>query len=151
LPELNAKQTRFVAEYLKDQNATQAAIRAGYSPKTAKQIGSRLLTNVDVKAAFTAKQTKLLDKLELTAESLIRNVMDIRDKATTAEAFAPALKAIDMLGNTLPDGNPFEGVTNINATVKDETEHSPLELARGIAFLLSTAQREKDPPSGGLH
>lgn len=37
------RQQRFVAEYLVDLNATQAAIRAGYSPKTASQIGERLL------------------------------------------------------------------------------------------------------------
>ncbi|MBN5145921.1 terminase small subunit [Stenotrophomonas maltophilia] len=41
---LTPKQQRFVQEYLKDQNGTQAAIRTGYSEKTAKQQGSRLLT-----------------------------------------------------------------------------------------------------------
>lgn len=48
---LTPKQTRFVAEYLVDLNATQAAIRAGYSAKTARQIGQRLLTKVDIAAA----------------------------------------------------------------------------------------------------
>jgi len=42
---LTLKQPRFVAEYLKDLNATQAAIRAGYSRKTAEVQGSRLLRN----------------------------------------------------------------------------------------------------------
>jgi len=46
------KQQRFIDEYLIDFNATQAAIRAGYSSDTAKQQGSRLLTNVDVRAAI---------------------------------------------------------------------------------------------------
>ncbi|MFA9203068.1 MAG: terminase small subunit, partial [Flavobacteriales bacterium] len=41
-----AKQQRFIDEYLIDFNATQAAIRAGYSSDTAKQQGSRLLSNV---------------------------------------------------------------------------------------------------------
>lgn len=48
---LTLKQERFVAEYLIDLNATQAAIHAGYSERTAKQQGSRLLTNADVSAA----------------------------------------------------------------------------------------------------
>lgn len=48
---LNARQKRFVAEYLIDMNATQAAIRAGYSPKTAAEQSSRLLNNVNVKQA----------------------------------------------------------------------------------------------------
>lgn len=47
---LNPKQRRFVAEYLIDLNAAQAAIRAGYSEKTAKEQGARLLTNVNVQS-----------------------------------------------------------------------------------------------------
>lgn len=49
---LNAKQQRFADEYLVDLNATQAAIRAGYSAKTAGQIGERLLKNVEIAAAI---------------------------------------------------------------------------------------------------
>lgn len=49
---LTAKQARFVEEYLIDLNATQAAIRAGYSKKTARSQGQRLLTNVDIEAAI---------------------------------------------------------------------------------------------------
>jgi len=54
---ITSKQQRFVTEYLIDLNATQAAIRAGYSRKTAQQQGSRLLTNVVVKRAIAAHQT----------------------------------------------------------------------------------------------
>lgn len=43
------KQKRFCEEYLVDCNATQAAIRTGYSKKTARAVGQRLLTNVDIK------------------------------------------------------------------------------------------------------
>ena len=46
--ELTDKQVRFVEEYLVDFNATQAALRAGYSPKTANEQGSRLLANVSI-------------------------------------------------------------------------------------------------------
>lgn len=49
---MTPKQAAFVSEYLIDFNATQAAIRAGYSSDTAKQQGSRLLTNVAVRAAI---------------------------------------------------------------------------------------------------
>lgn len=48
MAKLTAKQQRFCDEYLIDLNATQAAIRAGYSPKTAEQTASRLLTVVKV-------------------------------------------------------------------------------------------------------
>ena len=50
---LTAKQERFVEEDIVDLNATQAAIRAGYSPKTANREGSRLLSNVDIQAAVS--------------------------------------------------------------------------------------------------
>jgi phage terminase small subunit len=51
---VNNRQTVFVAEYLKDFNATQAAIRAGYSAKTAYSIGQRLLKDVETDASIKA-------------------------------------------------------------------------------------------------
>ena len=56
---MNAKQRKFCDEYLIDCNAKQAAIRAGYSEKTAYSIGQRLLKNVDVKA-YLDEQLELL-------------------------------------------------------------------------------------------
>lgn len=49
---LNPKQAAFVREYVRDFNACAAAIRAGYSRKTAKSQGQRLLTNVDIQTAI---------------------------------------------------------------------------------------------------
>jgi len=63
---------RFVAEYLTDFNATQAAIRAGYSAKSAKQIGSRLLTRDDVKAAISPKREEAVAE---RAEAINRMVL----------------------------------------------------------------------------
>lgn len=68
---LNPKQKRFVDQYLVDLNATQAAIRAGYSEKTAKQIGSRLLSHVDVAKAIEAGQAKLAEKHGVTLEKIV--------------------------------------------------------------------------------
>lgn len=70
MPGLTPKQARFVAEYLVDCNATQAAVRAGYSAKTAKVQGSRLLTNAAVRKAVEAKGAKVAAKLEITAERI---------------------------------------------------------------------------------
>jgi phage terminase small subunit len=71
---LSPKQRRFVAEYLVDLNGTQAAIRAGYSPRTAKVQGSRLLTNADVAQAVQAGQKRTLGKLEVTAERIMQEL-----------------------------------------------------------------------------
>lgn len=61
------KQKRFCEEYLVDCNATQAAIRAGYSKKTARAIGQRLLTNVDIKK-YIDERLKAI-KTEKTADA----------------------------------------------------------------------------------
>lgn len=53
---LTDKQQRFVAEYLTDMNATQAATRAGCSEKTAYSQGQRMLKNVEVAAAIAERQ-----------------------------------------------------------------------------------------------
>ena len=50
MAKLSARQELFCLEYIRDGNATQAAIRAGYSPKTAYSTGQRLLKNVEVRA-----------------------------------------------------------------------------------------------------
>lgn len=75
--ELTPKQARFVEEYLIDLNATQAAIRAGYSARTAKQQGQRLLTNVDVQAAVSAAQEARSERTEITQDAVLRELAKI--------------------------------------------------------------------------
>lgn len=69
---LTPKQERFVHEYLIDLNATQAAIRAGYSAKTAYSQGERLLKNVEVKAAVDSARLNTIDRLGITREMVAR-------------------------------------------------------------------------------
>ena len=82
---LTAKRRRFVLEYLIDSNATQAAIRAGYSPKTAKQQGSWLLRNVEVAKAVAEAQAKKAAELELDHEWVLRRLMQNVERAMQAE------------------------------------------------------------------
>lgn len=71
--ELNLKQKAFVEAYLSNgQNATQAAIAAGYSAKTAYQQGSRLLSHVEVSSEIIRRTTKVVNKLEVTAERILQ-------------------------------------------------------------------------------
>ncbi len=69
---LTAKQQRFVAEYLVDLNATQAAIRCGYAAKTARQQGSRLLSHVDIEAAISTAKAQQLDSAEISAVRVLQ-------------------------------------------------------------------------------
>lgn len=65
---MNARQSAFVNEYLIDLNATQAAIRAGYSAKTAYSQGERLLKNAEVAAAVSAAQTERSQRTRIDAD-----------------------------------------------------------------------------------
>lgn len=68
---LTPRQERFVQEYLLDSNATAAARRAGYSGKTANQIGPRLLVNIGVRAAIDARRAELAQRSEVTQERVV--------------------------------------------------------------------------------
>src|SRR3954452_20519472 len=68
---LNERQRRFVAEYLLDLNATQAAIRAGYADATANRTGPRLLSNVGVAAAIAEAQAARGRRTEVTADRVV--------------------------------------------------------------------------------
>lgn len=65
---MNARQSAFVNEYLIDLNATQAAIRAGYSAKTAYSQGERLLKNAEVAAAVSAAQAERSQRTRINAD-----------------------------------------------------------------------------------
>ena len=92
---------RFVVEYLKDFNATRAAIRAGYSPKTAASQGQRLLRSVVVIKAIGEDHTKLLKQTEASTERVLKELAAI--------AFPDPGQFFDEHGNLLPmDAVPAE-------------------------------------------
>ncbi|NOV25900.1 terminase small subunit [Cupriavidus necator] len=74
---LTDKQRRFVDEYLIDLNATQAAIRAGYSERTASEQSSRLLGNVKVAAAIERAQAKRSERTQITADKVLQRWWDL--------------------------------------------------------------------------
>lgn len=76
---LTARQKQFVAEYLIDLNATQAAIRAGYSEKTAREQASRLLSKVNIQQAISVEMEKRGKRTELTADEVIADLREVRD------------------------------------------------------------------------
>ncbi len=78
---MNSKQQRFVEEYLVDHNATQAAIRAGYSAKTAYSIGHENLKKPEIAAAIAAGEARLRSKTEVSISSLSEEMRENRDLA----------------------------------------------------------------------
>lgn len=74
---LTEKQKRFVEEYLNDLNATQAAIRAGYSPNTANRIGSENLTKPDVKNAIQKAIAARQERTKITQDRVLQELAGI--------------------------------------------------------------------------
>lgn len=74
---LTPKQQRFVDEYLVDLNATQAAIRAGYSPKTAGQIGERLLKKVEIQQALAKRMKAREQRTEVTQDRVVKELAKV--------------------------------------------------------------------------
>lgn len=71
---MTRKQKRFCDEYLIDLNATQAAIRAGYSPQTASEQGSRLLANVNIRARIDKEMAERSKRTGINADRVLREL-----------------------------------------------------------------------------
>lgn len=82
--ELTPKQSRFIDEYLIDLNATQASIRAGYSKKTAQQMGAENLRKPVISAEVKKRQGKAQERAEITVDDIIRELDENRAAALGA-------------------------------------------------------------------
>ena len=85
MSKLTPKQSRFVDEYLIDLNATQAAIRAGYSVKTADTQASRMLRIVKVQDALKSKMEKRSEETGITAKYVLDTIMDTIERCRQAK------------------------------------------------------------------
>lgn len=101
MAELTAQHQRFVDEYVIDRNGKQAAIRAGYSEKTAEQQASRLLRNVKVQEAIEAKLKRISMKTELTAEWVLKEFAENHRLAREMGELQASNKALENIGKHL--------------------------------------------------
>jgi phage terminase small subunit len=77
---MTEKRRRFVDEYLKDLNATQAAIRAGFSAKTAGAAGARLLKDVRIASEIEQKKQERSDEIRVDQQYVVRNLTEIVER-----------------------------------------------------------------------
>lgn len=82
---LTPKQEMFCREYLVNLNATQAAIRSGYSERTANEQGSRLLTKVSVQERIQELKKERACRVEVTADYVLTTIVDTIEKCKQAE------------------------------------------------------------------
>src|SRR5690606_6284913 len=116
----------FVEEYLIDLNATQAAIRAGYSEKTAQEQSSRLLSNVMVQEAVQKAKNKLSERTELTVEMVVQGLLNEAKDLSEGSTQSARVSAWAHLGKHL-------------GMFKDKIEHTgkdggPIDLSLKVVF-----------------
>lgn len=130
---LTNKQRRFVDEYLIDLNATQAAIRAGYSSKTARQIGEQNLSKLDIAKAVQAAQAARSERTEITQDMVLRELAKI--------GFADIRKVMRWGNTTIraepgQDGEvvmvPYHGLALMDSSeIDDSTAAAISEVSQG--------------------
>ncbi len=140
---LTDKQAAFVREYCVDWNGTQAAIRAGYSAKTAQEQSSRLLSKAIVQAAVAEARAAAVEKNAVTVDEILGGLREIafppEQKGVQVSTIWPRdrLKALELLGRHLgifidrkehsgPKGKPIE-VTQKTWLEVMEDESEPAE------------------------
>jgi phage terminase small subunit len=117
---MKPKQQKFVDEYLIDLNGSQAAIRAGFSPKAANRTGSRLLSRVDIQAAIAKgraimskrtgiTQDRVLTELAKIGFSDIRKVLtpdgNVQSPHDWDDDTAGAISSFEVVASRTPDGS----------------------------------------------
>ncbi len=123
---LTPKQQRFVEEYLIDLNATQAAIRAGYSEKTAKVIAAQNLSKLNVQKAIEEAQEKLSNKAQVTVEMVVQGLLNEAKDLSEGSTQSARVSAWAHLGKHL-------------GMFKDKIEHTgkdggPIDLSLKVVF-----------------
>ena len=148
------KQERFCQEYLKDANATQAAIRAGYSEKTANEQGARMLAKVSIKERLKELRSELNvedtisreriiaeyakiaffnPKNAYTEENLVKNIHDLSDEDA---AVISQIKSFESFG---PDGQ----LLGYNKELKFHDKLRALEALGKIIGIFERDNRQK--------
>lgn len=129
---LTAKQEMFCREYLVDLNGAQAAIRAGYSEDTAKQIASENLTKPDIQEYIAELKAKRQESTKITAEWVLKEAEECYHALKKQNAHKDALKALDLIGRH----------TVIKAFDKNESHHHTGEFKLDVVFV--TKESNKD-------
>lgn len=108
---LTPKQQRFIEEYLVDLNATQAAVRAGYSEKTAEAIGHENLRKPQIQEKVSAAIRERAERTGITQERVVEELgkvafQEASDASSSELKYSSKLKALELLGKHL---GMFEG------------------------------------------
>jgi len=101
LSTLSEKQKTFCREYIIDLNGTQAAIRAGYSKKTANEQAAQLLAKLSIKEYVQSLMSERSQRTEITADFVLNGIKDVSVRARSVDDFSAELKSYELLGKHL--------------------------------------------------
>ena len=101
MSKLTAKQQTFCEEYLTDLNATQAAIRAGYSKHTAKDIGCENLAKPNIAECIQNLMAKRSESTGITNDWVLKGIKDLTDSLILSEEPKAAYKGFELAGRHL--------------------------------------------------
>ena len=112
---LTSKQSRWIDEYLIDFNGAAAAVRAGYSAKSARSIAHENMTKPDIQAVLQARQAAMAKELQITRQGVIRGLLDAVEMGRHQQnpsAMVGALREVaKMLGFYEPEVKKIEVLT----------------------------------------
>ena len=115
---LTTRQDRFVAAYT--GNATQAAIEAGYSPRSARQHAARMMANAAIQAALAARQGEDARTLEISRQDAIRGLLEAVDLARTQADPAAMIAGWKAIGQMLGFFEPKRLQVEVSAAANAE-------------------------------
>lgn len=146
------RQRRFAVEYLVDFNATRAARRAGYSPRTAYSQGSRLLKIVEVQGALGEGTADMRERARVTQEDVLNALLDTHRLAVKNGNYGAAVRALELFGKHLGmwDG---QGARQSEAPVRLPPAFSPEQLSEAVDILREAGAlppaKSRTPSLGG--
>ena len=127
--DLTSKQLRWIDEYLFDFNGTAAAVRAGYSAKSARSIAHENTTKPDIQAVLQARQAAMAKELQITRQGVIRGLLAavemgrhqqnpaamvgaLREVAKILGFFAPEVKRVELTAGQQSAHTKFSAMTD---------------------------------------
>jgi phage terminase small subunit len=134
---LTEKQKLFCKEYIKDLNASRAAIAAGYSKKTATVTASENLTKPNINKFINELRKDREERVQIDADWVLRQAVHVHDKCLKSNENNPALKALDIVGKHVSvrafdlDNGTFK-LTPQQLAQLDDKEIEALKIAQGV-------------------
>jgi len=98
MTKLTAKQDLFCREFIIDLNATQAAVRAGYSERTARITASRLLSNVNIASRINELKEKREKKVGIDAQWVLERAVELHNICVKEKEYNAANKSLEIVG-----------------------------------------------------